>query len=604
MKTLRKVLDLLTRQERRRALLLLCMVLLMTFLDVVGVAFIMPFMAVLSNPMVIHTNAYLKAAYEALWFTDTQQFLFFLGLAVFLVLLLSIAFKALTTWVMLRFTHMREYTIGRRLVSGYLGQPYEWFLSQHSAELGKSVLAEVTQVTNGTIIPLMNLIAKGTVSVALLALLIAIEPWLALCVGAGLWITYGGIFLLVRQRMRRMGIERVEAMRRRFHVLAEAFGGIKDVKVNGLEGVFFRHYDEPAKLYAACQVKSQIIRGLPRFVIEAVAFGGMILVLLYLMQRGGGLQGALPVAALYALAGYRLMPALQEVYASMSLLRFSGPALENLHSDLMQLPSASKAWSVSTRSAPESLRLRQSIELHGVTYQYPAGNSPTLERLHLKIAAHTRVGFVGATGSGKTTTADVILGLLTPQQGELRVDGHVITDANRRNWQSAIGYVPQQIYLTDDTLAANIAFGVPRERLDWPAIERAARIANMHDFITQELPQGYDTFVGERGVRLSGGQRQRIGIARALYRQPQVLLLDESTSALDSLTEQAVMDAMRSLSNEMTIIIIAHRLSTVRTCDQIFMLENGAVLDQGNFQELLEKNARFRAMANVASQER
>lgn len=599
MKTLKQILDLLSPQERRRALLLLMLILIMAFVDMVGVVSIMPFMSVLSNPDVVHTNPYLQTVYETLGFTEVQPFLFFLGVAVFMLLVVSIAFKAFTTWALLRFTHMREYTIGRRLVEGYLHQPYEWFLGRHSADLGKSVLSEVAQVTNGSIIPLMQLITKGTVSFVLLALLVAVEPLLALYVGMGLSIAYGGIFVLVRKRLSRLGTERVESNKKRFHVLTEAFGGIKDVKVSGLEQTFISRYDLPAKQYAKTQASAKIIKGLPRFAIEAIAFGGMILVLLYLMRHGGGMQEALPVAALYALAGYRLMPALQEVYASLSSLRFSGSALQNLHRDLVQLPPLTQH--ASPNESGSLLGLTSHIVLRSATYQYPTASRPALNALSLNVRARTTVGLVGATGSGKTTAVDVILGLLLPGQGELVVDGQVITDANRRAWQRTIGYVPQHIFLTDDTLAANIAFGVPKDRINWAALEQAARIANMHDFVTQELPQGYDTLVGERGVRLSGGQRQRIGIARALYHQPQVLILDEATSALDNLTEQAVMEAVHNLSHEITIILIAHRLSTVRQCDQIYLLEKGQIAAQGSYEELVAGNVQFRLMADAGS---
>jgi ABC-type bacteriocin/lantibiotic exporter with double-glycine peptidase domain len=596
MNPLRKILDLLSPQERRRALLLLVLILVMTLLDMLGVVSIMPFMSVLSNPEVIQTNAYLKAIYYALGFTDSRKFLFFLGMVVFVLLVVSIIFKALTTWALLRFTSMREYTLGRRLAEGYLRQPYEWFLQRHSADLGKSVLSEVGQVTNGSIIPLMQLIVKSVVTISLLGVLVLVEPSLALYVGVGLGVTYGAIFFLVRKTLTRLGKARVNSNKRRFHVLTEAFGGIKDVKVSGLETVFLHRFEGPAQQYAANTAKAQVIKVLPRFVIEAVAFGGMILVLLYLMQSERGLQDALPIAALYAVAGYRLMPALQEVYVSLSSLRFSGPALDNLHKDLMQLPAATE------QTGQELLQLAAptyELELRDVTYQYPSGSRPALSGLNLVVRARTTVGLVGITGSGKTTAADLILGLLVPAQGELRVDGQVIDAANRRAWQRAIGYVPQQIFLTDDTLAANIAFGVPREKIDWPALEQAARIANLHAFVTQELPKGYDTEVGERGVRLSGGQRQRIGIARALYHQPRVLVLDEATSALDNLTEQAVMEAVHNLSHEITIILIAHRLSTLRECDQIYLMDKGQIAAQGSYEELAAGNVQFHLMANA-----
>jgi len=318
----------------------------------------------------------------------------------------------------------------------------------------------------------------------------------------------------------------------------------------------------------------------------------MLLVILYLMAKSGSFASALPIISLYAFAGYRLMPALHQIYGAFTQLRFAGPALDALHADLMRLQPAHP------NPSQDAIALRQAITLNQIQYRYPNAPQPALKSLSLTIPAKSMVGFVGATGSGKTTTVDLILGLLEAQQGTLAVDGQVITEHNRRAWQRAIGYVPQQIYLADDTVAANIAFGLDAKDIDQEAVERAAKIANLHEFVINELPQQYQTTVGERGVRLSGGQRQRIGIARALYHNPQVLILDEATSALDNLTEQAVMEAVNNLGHDITIILIAHRISTVRQCDQIYLLERGKVKAGGTFDELVVNNAQFKSMAS------
>jgi ABC-type multidrug transport system fused ATPase/permease subunit len=591
---IKKFFKLLTPPERKRAGLLLGMIILMGLLDMLGVASIMPFMAVLGNAEIVETNTILNRIFifaNNFGIKTAEQFNFALGIVVFVFLVISLVFKAFTTYVQLRFTLMREYSLGKRLVEGYLHQPYSWFLNRHSADLGKSILSEVAQVIGGGFIPMMNLISHGTVATALLFLLIMVDPKLAIIVGLTLISAYALIYKATSRMLKRNGEVRYKANQERFTVISEAFGAAKEVKVGGLEQAYINRFSDPARTFAMQQATAQVIGQLPRFALEAIAFGGMLLVVLYLMAQSGKIASALPIIALYGFAGYKLMPALQATYNSVTQLRFAGPSIDALYQDLMSLqpPNPYHAKVVMT--------LNQAITLNNIKYCYPNAPQPVLKDLSLNIPARSMVGLVGATGSGKTTTVDLILGLLEAHKGTLEVDGKPITERNRSSWQRAIGYVPQQIYLADDTVAANIAFGVDTKDIDHTAVERAARIANLHDFVSGELPQQYQTTVGERGVRLSGGQRQRIGIARALYHNPQVLILDEATSALDNLTEQAVMEAVHNLGKQITIIVIAHRLSTVKACDTIYLLEKGELKGQGTFDELTMVNERFKSMA-------
>ena len=591
----KKYLALLTPLERKRAGLLMGMILVMAFLDMLGVASILPFMAVLTNPELVQTNTGLNVAFTIsrhIGIRTPEQFLFALGVVVFGMLIISLAFKALTTYAQTRFALMREYSIGKRLIEGYLHQPYSWFLSRHSADLGKTILSEVGTVIGGGMFPLMTLIAQCMVTLAMLVMLIMVDPLLALSVGLVLGLTYAGIFAVMSGWLKRLGQARIDANKKRFTAVSEAFGGAKEVKVGGLEQAYIQRFAKPAEIYAKGEATARVIAQLPRLALEAIAFGGMLLIILYLMVRSGSFASALPIIALYAFAGYRLMPALQQIYQALTQLRFVSPALDALHQDLSSLEARDPQHGQLT-----ALPLSQAITLKQVSYCYPEAPQPALRGIDLNILAHSTVGLVGTTGSGKTTTVDLILGLLEPQEGYLSVDGERITAANRRQWQRAIGYVPQHIYLFDDSVAANIAFGVNPRDIDQQAVERAAKIANLHEFVINDLPEGYATTVGERGVRLSGGQRQRIGIARALYHNPEVLILDEATSALDNLTEQTVMEAVNNLGHDITTILIAHRLSTVRHCDQIYLLERGEVKAQGTFEELTQASERFREMA-------
>jgi len=562
MQTYKKLLYLLSHNERKQAVILILMFLLMAILDIIGVASIMPFIYVLSNPDIIETNSIINSVFQAsnfLGIETEQQFLFALGIVFFVMLVISLSFKALTTYVQTRFAQMRQYSIAKRLMEGYLYQPYSWFLNRHSADLGKSILSEVGVVVSGGIKPFLNLIAQSVIAFALLILIIFTNPKLALIIGLTLSIAFGIIYKLSKSFLTRIGEERVKRNQVRFTVLSEAFGAFKEIKLGGLEQTYVDRFSKTAKEIAKVNASGKLISVLPRFAVEAVAFGGMIMVVLFLMSQKTSFAQVMPVVALYAFAGYRLLPALQQIYADVTELRFVGPALDLMFKDLNSLKS------YSYDNDKSFLPLNNAIVLKGINYNYPNASKTSLKDIELNIPARSTVGFVGATGSGKTTIIDIILGLLEAQKGTFQIDGKVINKQNRKAWQRSIGYVPQQIYVADDTIEANIAFGIKNPKdINQEAVVRAAKIANLHDFVIDELPDKYKTTVGERGVRLSGGQRQRIGIARALYNNPQVLILDEATSALDNLTEQAVMEAVKNLGKNITIIMIAHRLTTVK----------------------------------------
>jgi ABC-type branched-subunit amino acid transport system ATPase component len=593
----KKFLTLLTSSERKRAGVLMVMILVMAFLDMLGVASIMPFIAVLTNPELVQTNTVLNIAFTTSRHVGIQtidQFLFAIGALVFVLLVTSLTFKALTTYAQTRFTLMREYSIAKRLVESYLHQPYSWFLNRHSADLGKNILSQVNTVIINGMLPLMTLISQTMVALALLILLLVVDPLLALSIGVVLALVYAGIYTFMSNRLKRLGHASIYANQERFTVISEAFSAVKELKLGGLEQAYTQRFATPANIYVQSEASARVIALLPRFVLEVLAFGGMLLIILYLIAKNLSFASALPVITLYAFAGYRLIPALQQIYQSFTQLRFVGASLSALDKEISSL----KALDIQqTQIIP--LQLTQAIQLTQVSYYYPNATQPTLKGIDLTIHAHSKVGFVGATGSGKTTMVDVILALLEPQEGTLSVDGLTITAANRRAWQRAIGYVPQHIYLADDSVAANIAFGVNVKNIDQKAVERAAKIANLHEFVINDLPLGYSTTVGERGVRLSGGQRQRIGIARALYHSPQVLIFDEATSALDNLTEQAVMESVNKLGHQVTIIMVAHRLSTIKSCDQIFLMDGGKIVTHGSYENLIKENNSFKKMTLV-----
>jgi ABC-type multidrug transport system fused ATPase/permease subunit len=596
--TFKKIRDLLSPEERRGFYLLFGMMIVSGFVEMITVASIAPFLAIVARPSIIETNATVAGIYATLGFTDVQSFLVFIGGAVFVIVFFGLLFSTLTQYLMYRFTAMRAASIGRRVLQGYLRQPYSWFLNQHSAQLEATVLSEVGEVIQRGMLPLMKILTQATTSVFLIALLVAAQPSAAFTAAALIGGTYAVIYFVVRSRLGRLGGQRKRAMAEKYKAAGEALGGIKDVKLLGLEDAFLARFERPALRAASAVAAINVASEVPRNALRAITLGGILFFVVYLLlQNGGDLGDIVPILGLYAFAGIRLLPALQVIYWGMTNLRFAKPVIDKLHDDMMRLGPALAETGPAPAAGPP-LRLDDRLELRDVRYAYPNAERGALQGLSLAIDARTTVGIVGGTGAGKTTAVDVLLGLLRPQEGALVVDGVEVTDDKVRSWQKSVGYVPQQIFLTDDTVAANIAFGVPPKAIDMAAVERAARIAEMHDFVTRELPEGYATTLGERGVRLSGGQRQRIGIARALYHDPDVLVLDEATSALDNLTERAVMDAVHNLGGKKTIVMIAHRLSTVRDCDRIFLLEQGRVVAQGSYDELVESNAEFRRLVS------
>ncbi len=599
---IKKMLGLLSTREKRQLYYLFAALVNMAFIEMAGIASIMPFMAVVSKPDVVQTNKWLKRAYDFFEFTSLHNFLLFLGILLLVLMVLGNLFKALTSWLTLRYDNRLNYTLARRLLAQYLARPYSFFLNRNTADMGKNVLAEVRNVIGGVLSAGMQVLSNTLVSLFILALLLVVDPLIAVTIAAILGGAYGVIYLLARRLLARISKEQVKANSMKYKAAGEALSGIKDLKILGREGVFLERFAAHAQLHARNNVTAGIISQLPRYALEVMAFGGILLIVLYFLGTDHGSGNMVPLLALYAFAGYRLLPALQQIFAGITTVRFNLAALDVLHRDLTEERGNVAPELLLTRSEGlQPLPFTRELELRNVSFRYSGVQDPVLEKLSLTIAPNTSIGLVGATGSGKTTTVDIILGLLTPTAGQLLADGVEISGDNLARWQRNLGYVPQAIFLCDDTITRNIAFGVPDQDIDMVAVVRAARIANLHGFIEEELPDGYKTEIGERGVRLSGGQRQRIGIARALYRDPAVLIMDEATSALDGITEEAVMDALRTLSGQKTVIMIAHRLTTVKECDVIYLMEHGRIAGQGTYDELMGSSSWFQAAARTGA---
>lgn len=594
---------LLSPAERRRAARVFVLMAALALLEATGVASIMPFLAILSSPDLIDSNPALMRISQWTGISSADDLLVLTGTLVFCLVISGLVLQALVVWAQVRYAGDLLHSWSCRIVEGYLHQPYEWFLGRHTSKLSATTINEVNQVIYHAVLPLLIIASNALVVVFVFAFLLIVDPVLALTTLVVLGGAYGLTYYSLRAKLTRAGEVWVVANQGRHHVLTEAFSGIKEVKVSHAENVFTREFESVSARMRDAMVRSKVMAQVPSFAMQAVVFGGMLLVVLYVLATRDGFTAGLPILGLYAFAGYKMMPALQRIFVQLAEMEFSATALQSLRGPLrMGADAAERDSSPASLDIQQRTRLASKLEFRDVVYGYPGAEQPTLEGLSLSIPAGAKVGIVGPTGSGKTTMVDLILGLLRPSSGHVAIDDQQLHDWQLHAWQASTGYVPQSIFLADTTVAGNIAFGIPDDLIDMKRVEEVAKLANLHRFVVDELPEKYETRAGERGVRLSGGERQRVGIARALYHDPDLVVLDEATSALDNATERLVMQAMETLAPAKTVIMIAHRLSTVRNCDVIFFLESGVVTAQGTFEELRATHERFRSLAEGEAQ--
>jgi len=581
---------LLDARERRNARIVVIVVIISALSSSLMVASIMPFLSVLADPGKIEEIGVLARLYAWGGFSTPRQFLVALGLGSIAVILVANVIQILRVYVVTRYAFMRAHTISYRLLSRLLRQPYSYFLQQHSGDMGTVVLSESQQVVAQFFRPALELFAALATIIALVGLLLYVNPVVSMSAFAVLGLIYGGALVMSRRAVWRMGNERARANTARFRIANEALGGIRDIRLLGRERTYLDRYHAPSLKMSQALAYVTAIGQIPQYVMHAAAFAGLIVLCLVLMAgpdgQGGTLAELLPTIGLLAFAGQRMLPEMSKLYQNLTQLTSSDAAVRAVYRDMT---TATGNIDLPPRAPVPPLGLKHEIVFDNVTYRYDGGGKAGLTDVSFRIAAGERIGVVGSTGAGKSTLANILLGLLDPTEGCVSVDGTEIGPDTMRRWQRSIGYVPQEIFLTDASVRENIALGVPPDQIDDAQVRRAAEIAHIHDFVTSDLDQGYDTLVGERGVRLSGGQRQRIGIARALYENADFILLDEATSALDNQTEAEVMQAIESLPGDKTIVMIAHRLTTLRNCDRILMLEQGKAVGFSSW-ELLEEN--------------
>ena len=588
----RDLYGLLTPAERKRFALLLVVVLVSSLLEVIGVMAILPFLQLAADPDGADAQAWSQWLYDRSVLPPDQDPLLWSGGAVLVVLVVTNLSVILRVWLRLRYTFQWSHAASVRLLDYYLTQPYAFYLRHNTNDIRTDVLSEVAELVNLVMVPFMEFLSRLVVIGLLLSVLLYVDTWTALVAIGLLGGAYFIIYLVQGEYVRRNAALRMELNRRRYRALNELFSGLKTIRVFSGERFFYDRFRNASRQYTDVQPGIETLAIVPRYVLELIAFGTIVCIILFLIANRGDLLSALPVLGLYTVAGYRLLPGLQVAYANAQKIKRGRPVLDQLREPLANEGSR---YGKPTQ-APAPLPFRSHVTLHQLRYTYPSEKEPALSGIDLRIERGQTVAFVGSTGSGKTTLVDLLVGLLLPVSGEVRLDDRLLTPLLSERWLRTIAYVPQDVFLFDDTVAANITLG---EKIEETNLQRAARSAGIDTFIEQELPLGYDTVIGEAGIRLSGGQKQRLGLARALYRKPQILILDEATSALDNLTEKEIIDGLHDREEELTVVLIAHRLSTVRRADRVFLLEQGRVTSSGTYAELLAESANFRRLVEA-----
>lgn len=569
--SLKQLWQILSPLDKRKVFYVLLLVMGMAFIESAGVISIMPFLAVLSNPEVVESNHYLKLLYGFTGASNKQNFILYLGFLSLTIVICSTAFKIVTQYAVNRFASLQRHYFATRLLKIYLQQNYEFVIQRNSATLVKNILSEVDQLIWTMILPALTLMSYGVVLLSMVGILLLYDPLMAIVTAFVLGLFYASIYMLVRKKLTQIGQEFTQANKERYQTCQEALAGIKDVMINNAKQGYIDQFEQSSRVFARHIATRDTLGQVPLNIIETVGYGCLIGLAMILVISEKEVSHILPILGLYGFAAYRMLPAAQNMYRSISQIKFSEQVLSVLQPEFA-LEVQERQNTEKTNS--QNLKFEDSIRLENISFAYPSrAEHPILNNFSLEIKKNSSLGLVGKSGSGKSTLMDIMLGLLTPQQGQILIDGIALSEQNLMSWRDLVGYVPQSIYLADKTIAENIAFGIPKSEIDLEQVQYVARLSQIDDFIQSQLALGYHTLVGERGVMLSGGQRQRIGIARALYKNPQVLFMDEATSALDTETEQAVNEAIQSLNGKMTMVIIAHRESAVKKCNKFLKLK-------------------------------
>lgn len=578
---LKNVFALLTPNQRHQLALLAAVNSASALVEAASIFSVFPFLRLAGDPGLIDRVPFLRATYEQFGFTNQGAFIAAAGLVTILALLLMNVVGIVSLWYRTRFCFNVVGEMSSRLFQAYLRQPYTFMLNTNTSVLAKDVLNEVHGFYNNVLDPLTGFLARGLQSLFMIAALVFFNPTMTLLAAIVFTAFYAFIYVFLHRKLKHLGDERWASNEQRYQIAGEGLSGFREVRLFDRAADYVERFDLATQRNAKTQSTIFLYYIIPRYIIEVIVFGALVAAVLVGLRGGQSLADVIPSLAVFAVAGARLMPAIQTAFQYAATLRANAVAVDKL----TELFASTKAAAVVANiSRPQPLPMLTSIVFDRVSYCYPGSQQPALKDVSLEIPARTCIGLYGPSGAGKSTFVDLLLGLLEPTAGSIRIDGQPLKEANVRPWQRNVGYVPQAIFLIDATIAENIAFRDPNG-WDHKALQSAARLARISEFIDRQ-PQRYETLVGERGARMSGGQRQRLAIARALYGDPEVIVFDEATSALDSENEAAVVEAVQSLSHSKTTIIVAHRLSSLKYCDQIFCFDKSQLIATCTYAEL------------------
>lgn len=598
----KEIFYLFEKKEKPKVILLIIMIFFGACLETIGIGLILPFISLINDPSLLDNYKIVSNLYEITGSTSFNDFLILCGLSLLLFYLAKNAYLTLLLWTKNRFIFKEMHALALRLFAAYMKAPYVFHLRRNSSELQRNINNYVLNVFNYVFTSTLFLVGDVLVLLTMLVLLLFIDPFSTILAGSVLVLASAAFFQIISKKIQMLGDLEHKHVGQMFKWVNQGLASVKETKLLGSENYFLGEYGRSCGEYVRAKRFVNTVREMPRYFLEMLAVVGMLTIIFIFLLQGRDIQTVIPLIAVFAAAAFRLIPATNRIISSVTVIKHLRPMLEAVVSDLKIFEEEPGEQPISSTPSRETGQrdhqpFRDSLVLDKIFYRYPGSQEEVLHGVSLNIRRGQSVAFVGPSGSGKTTAVDIILGLLMPTGGKVLVDGRDIME-NLHGWQRLFGYIPQSIYLMDDTIRRNIAFAVKDDMIDEEAVWEALRSAQLDEFIT-ELPDKLDTYVGEDGVRLSGGQRQRIGIARALYHDPDILVLDEATSSLDNETERAISDAISGLSGDKTILIIAHRLSTIKHCDHIFFIKDGRLVDSGDFSYLIKASKDFQEMAGI-----